>query len=154
MAEPTTPPLIDDLTNWLEGIGVAMINLLDETQLTALARSDWNKSMKILEAHSDRTEADRAGQRLGYATMLGALVQSPYAVQQALECLHRQLIQADPTVGHTARWSPFEPGEHEGFVAAAIVDPEVRKRLRHEFTIDLASRLGRLTTEFKEADRR
>ena len=43
-----TTPLLDDLTNWLEGIGVAMINRLDGTQLTTLARADWTKSMPIL----------------------------------------------------------------------------------------------------------
>lgn len=153
MTEPTSP-LLDDLTNWLEGIGVAMINLLDDTQLTTLARGDWNKSMKILEAHSDRTETDRAGQRLGYATMLGALIQSPYAVQQALECLHRQLIAADPKVKHTARWSPFEPARYKDFVARAVVNPEVRERIRHEFVLDLVSRLGKLTHEMHHEDDR
>jgi hypothetical protein len=31
------PVMIEDLGNWAEGIGVAMINLVDDAQLTALA---------------------------------------------------------------------------------------------------------------------
>lgn len=150
----TTDHMIGDLANWNAGVCVAMINLVDDQHLTGLARADWDKGLRLAREYADMTPENRAGQRLANALLLAALVQSPYAVQSALKELHRQLANAEPALARTFRPTPRDETEHESYIATAAVDPDVRKRIRQEFIVDLAGKLGRLTHELGHEDDR
>ena len=91
--------LLDDLTNWADGITAGITGVIDQALLTPEADFLWEVSPDILNRYGRRHNADDAPyQRLSSVLLLEALIASPAAVQNALQMLRSLLLEEDPKV--------------------------------------------------------
>ena len=94
-----TRALLDDLTNWADGITAGITGVIDQALLTPEADFVWDVSADILNRYPSRHDPDEAPyRRLSSVLLLEALIASPAAVQNALELLRALLLEEDPEV--------------------------------------------------------